>query len=93
MAHPKIHQAFVVGIPDVKVGELPVAYIIPKEGEILSEDEIVAHCKGKIASYKIPRHIRLVKDVPRTTGPHGDKVQKPKLREQAIEEFGTETRS
>lgn len=88
MAHPKVHQAFVVGIPDIKLGEAPVAYIIPKEGEILSEDEILAHCKGKIASYKIPRSIRVVKDVPRTPGPHGDKVQKPKLREQAIHELG-----
>jgi fatty-acyl-CoA synthase len=88
MAHPKVHQAFVVGIPDVKLGELPVAYIIPKEGEILSEDEILAHCRGKIASFKIPRHIRLVKDVPRTPGPHGDKVQKAKLREQALAELG-----
>ena len=92
MAHPKVHQAFVVGVPDVKLGEAPVAYVIPKEGEILSEAELMAHCKGKIASYKIPRHIRLVKDVPRTPGPHGDKVQKPKLREQAIQEFGQEGR-
>lgn len=92
MAHPKVHQAFVVGVPDVKLGEAPVAYVIPKEGEILGEAELMAHCKGKIASYKIPRHIRLVKDVPRTPGPHGDKVQKPKLREQAIQEFGQEAR-
>ncbi len=88
MGHPKVHQAFVVGVPDVKLGEAPVAYVIPKEGEILTEAELVTHCKGKIASYKIPRHIRLVKDVPRTPGPHGDKVQKPRLREMAIEEFG-----
>ncbi|OGL05191.1 MAG: hypothetical protein A3I03_11465 [Candidatus Rokubacteria bacterium RIFCSPLOWO2_02_FULL_68_19] len=88
MAHPKVHQAFVVGVPDVKLGEAPVAYVIPKEGEILSEAELVAHCKGKIASYKIPRHVRLVKDVPRTPGPHGDKVQKARLREQAIQELG-----
>lgn len=68
-----------------------MAYIIPREGEVLSEDEIFAHCKGKIASYKIPRHIRLVKDVPRTLGPHGDKVQKPRFREQAIQELGLQT--
>jgi fatty-acyl-CoA synthase len=90
MAHPRVHQAFVVGVPDVKLGEAPVAYVIPKEGEILSEAELTAYCKGKIASYKIPRHIRLVKEVPRTPGPHGDKVQKPKLREQAIQEFSKE---
>jgi len=88
MAHPKVHQAFVVGVPDKKLGEAPFAYVIPKEGAILSEDEILAHCKGKIASFKIPRHIRFVKEVPRTPGPHGDKVQKPRLREQALQELG-----
>ncbi|MFQ5897338.1 MAG: AMP-binding protein [Candidatus Methylomirabilia bacterium] len=94
MAHPRVHQAFVVGVPDIKLGEAAFAYVIPREGEILSEDDIMAHCKGKIASFKIPRYIRFVKDVPRTPGPHGDKVQKPKLREQALEELAlTERRS
>jgi acyl-CoA synthetase (AMP-forming)/AMP-acid ligase II len=79
-----------VGIPDVRLGEAPVAYVIPREGESLSEAELLAHCKGKIASYKIPRHVRLVKDVPRTPGPHGDKVQKARLREQAIQELRLE---
>lgn len=94
MAYPGVHQAFVVGVPDMRLGEAAVAYIIPREGEILSENDILRHCKGKIASFKIPRYIRFVKDVPRTPGPHGDKVQKPKLREQALEELGlTERRS
>jgi fatty-acyl-CoA synthase len=87
MTHPKVLQAVVVGVPDLKLGEAPVAYIIPREGEILSEEEIMGHCKGKIASYKIPRAVRFVKDVPRTQGPHGAKVQKGKLREQAIQEM------
>jgi fatty-acyl-CoA synthase len=55
--------------------------VIPKPGEHVTEAEIVGHCKGKIASYKVPRHVRVVDDVPRTHGPHGDKVQKAKLRE------------
>lgn len=92
MAHPKVLQAVVVGVPDLRLGEAPVAYIILREGEILSEEEILAHCKGKIASFKIPRHIRFVKDVPRTPGPHGPKVQKHKLREQAIQELEKEVR-
>ena len=41
----------------------------------------VAHCRGRIASFKVPRHVRVVADVPRTPGPHGDKVQKARLRE------------
>lgn len=89
MTHPKVQQAFVVGVPDLRLGEAPVAYVIPREGEILSEAELLAHCRGRIASYKIPRHLRVVKDVPRTPGPHGDKVQKARLREHAAEEFGS----
>jgi len=81
MTYPKVSQAFVIGVPDPKMNEAAVAYVIPKPGERISEAEIIAHCKGKIASYKVPRHVRVVDDVPRSHGPHGDKVQKGKLRE------------
>jgi fatty-acyl-CoA synthase len=74
-------QAFVIGVPDPKLNEAAVAYVIPNPGERLTDADVIAHCKGKIASYKVPRHIRIVDDVPRTPGPHGDKVQKAKLRE------------
>ena len=81
MTHPTVSQAFVIGVPDPKLNEAAVAYVIPKPGEHLSEADVIAHCKGKIASYKVPRHVRIVDDVPRTPGPHGDKVQKARLRE------------
>jgi fatty-acyl-CoA synthase len=81
MTHPQVLQAFVIGVPDPKLNEAAVAYVIPKQGERVAEADIIAHCKGKIASYKVPRHVRIVADVPRTPGPHGDKVQKAKLRE------------
>jgi acyl-CoA synthetase (AMP-forming)/AMP-acid ligase II len=80
-----VSRAFVVGVPDVKAGEVPVAYVILKDGARLEEAELTAFCRGKIASYKIPRAVRVVKDVPRTPGPHGDKVQRVKLREMARE--------
>ena len=86
MAHPDVAQAFVVGVPDPKLNEAPVAYVVPREGAFLTEAALRAFCRGKIASYKIPTVIRFVKDVPRTPGPHGDKVQRGKLREQAIRE-------
>ncbi len=81
MTHPKVLQAFVIGVPDPRTNEAAVAYVIPRPGVGLTEAEVIAHCEGRIASFKIPRHVRIVADVPRTPGPHGDKAQKAKLRE------------
>ena len=88
MEHPRVLQAFVFGVPDPKLNEVAVAYVIPRPGATVTPEEIVAHCRGKIASYKVPRHVRVVADVPRTPGPHGDKVQKGRLREQFLEGLG-----
>ena len=87
--HPDVEQAFVVGVPDPEMNEVPVAYVIPRPDARPSEDELRAFCRGKIASYKIPRHVRFVADVPRTPSPHGDKVQRVKLRELARQEFAS----
>jgi len=87
MSHPDVEQAFVVGVPDAKTNEAAVAYVIAREGATLTEDDLRAFCRGKIASYKIPRGVKFVKDVPRTPGPHGDKVQRGKLKEQARHDF------
>ena len=75
-------------MPDPELNEAPVAYVIAKPDARLQEDELRAYCRGQIASYKIPRRVRFVADVPRTPSPHGDKVQRVKLREQAIRELG-----
>jgi len=88
MSHPDVAQAFVVGVPDPKLNEAPVAYVIPKEGALVTEEAVRTFCRGKIASYKIPVAVRFVKDVPRTPGPHGDKVQRGTLTAQAIDELG-----
>jgi len=87
LAHPAVAQAFVVGIPDPRTNEAPVAYVIRKADARVTEDELRAWCHGKIASFKIPRRVRFVDDVPRTPSPHGEKVQRVKLREMALEEF------
>ena len=82
--HPQIQDAQVIGVPDKKYGEEVCAWIKTKEGEELSEDEIRAFCKERIAYFKVPRYIRLVDEYPMTvTG----KIQKFKMREQMLKEL------
>jgi len=86
--HPDVDEAFVVGVPDPETNEAPVAFVVARPHARLTEAGLRAFCRGKIASYKIPRRVHFVSDVPRTPSPHGDKVQRIKLRERAIEEAG-----
>jgi fatty-acyl-CoA synthase len=83
--HPKVQDVQVVGVPDVKYGEELCAWIRLREGTTASDDEIREFCRGQIAHYKIPRHIRFVSEFPMTiTG----KVQKFVMRQQTIEALG-----
>jgi fatty-acyl-CoA synthase len=88
MREPAIAQAFVVGVPDPRLGEVAVAYVIARVGQRVDPEALQAACRGQLASFKVPRRIWVVDDVPRTPGPHGDKVQKAKLREQALRALG-----
>ncbi|MFA4137656.1 MULTISPECIES: AMP-binding protein [unclassified Brevibacillus] len=83
--HPKVLDVQIVGVPDVKFGEQVLACIRVKPHETLSEDEVRDYCEGKIAHYKIPRYIQFVDEYPMTAS---GKIQKFKLREQAMELFG-----
>ena len=84
-AHPKISDVQVFGIPDPKFGEQLCAWIRVKSGEQLTDREVVAFCKGQIAHYKIPQHIRFVDAFPMTvTG----KIQKFVMRQKMAEELG-----
>lgn len=85
--NPKVLDVQVIGIPSRKYGEEVMAYIKLKGGETSTEDEIKAFCQGKIARQKIPKYISFVKEYPMTAS---GKVQKYKLREQAIKELGVE---
>jgi fatty-acyl-CoA synthase len=85
--HPEIADVQVIGVPSEKYGEEVMAWVKPREGSSLRGDDLAAWCKGKIATYKIPRHWKFVDSFPMTvTG----KVQKFKMREVAVEELGLE---
>jgi len=75
--HPKISEAAVVGIEDPIRGEVPKAFIVPEEGEKLTEKEVLAFLKERLAQYKIPRVITFTDSLPKNaTG----KVLKKLLR-------------
>ena len=83
--HPKISDIQVIGVPDKKYGEEVCAWIRLREGQHATEDEIRDYCRGKIATYKIPRFIRFTTEFPMTvTG----KIQKFRMREQMVKELG-----
>jgi fatty-acyl-CoA synthase len=81
MSHPAISLAAVVSYPDARLSEVGVAFVRREPGHALTEDEVVAHCRGRIASFKIPRHVVFVDDFPMTSS---GKIQKVKLREEAL---------
>lgn len=82
--HPKIADVQIVGVPDDTYGEVLAAWIIPKQGETLTEEEIRGFCRNHIAHYKIPTYIRFVSEYPMTvTG----KIQKFKIVDAMKEEL------
>ncbi|MCD6136628.1 long-chain-fatty-acid--CoA ligase, partial [Candidatus Bipolaricaulota bacterium] len=80
--HPKVQNVSVVGAPDDVMGEVAVAYIIPREGETIDPQEIVDYCAGKIANFKVPRYVEIVDEFPMT---QSGKIQKFRLRDFAKE--------
>ena len=77
---PEIMNAQVVGAPDEKYGELPVAFVILNRGKTLAEEDIRDHVRKHLAAYKVPRYVFFVAEYPLTAS---GKIQKYKLREQS----------
>jgi fatty-acyl-CoA synthase len=85
MAHPDIQDVQVIGVPDARFGEELMAWVVTRGGADVDQETVAEFCQGKIAHYKVPRYVQMVSEFPMTvTG----KVQKFKLREQAIEQLG-----
>jgi fatty-acyl-CoA synthase len=85
LRHPKILDVSIVGVPDPVLGEVVMAFVIPKAGETLTAEDVVAFARGQIANFKVPRHVQIVGEFPLTGS---GKVQKFKQRAWAIERHG-----
>ena len=88
LAHPAVETAQVVGVPDARLGEVPCAYVTLKAGFSASTDEILSFVKQKAANFRVPRYLRIVDDFEAIGMTASGKVQKTKLRDHALKEFG-----
>ena len=80
MRHPAINAVAIVGLPDARLSEVAVAFVRLESGQRVTASDLAEYCRGKIAHYKIPRHVLFVDEFPMTGS---GKVQKVKLREEA----------
>ncbi len=80
-------QAFVVGVPDARMGEVGCAWVVPERGAELDPEEVMAACRGELARFKVPAYVFMVSadELPLTIS---GKVQKFRLAERAIEQLG-----
>jgi fatty-acyl-CoA synthase len=88
LRHPKVKQAQVVGVPDLRLTEVGMAFLELKEGMSATEEEMLNFCRGKIANFKVPRYVIFVREFPLTGS---GKIQKFKLKERALEEMKGKT--
>ena len=86
--HPQIKQAQVIGVPDPRLVEVPAAYIILKEGGAATPQEIIAWSKERLANFRVPRYVQIVDSFEKIGMTGSSKVQKNKLRAQALIDFG-----
>ena len=83
-AHPSVGLASVVGVPDDRYGEVAAAFIELRPGASATQEDLIGHCRGQIASFKVPRYVRFVTEWPMSA----TKVRKADLRARIAEELG-----
>lgn len=85
--HPAISDVQVIGVPSIDYGEEVMAYIILKEGETLTEEEVKAFAKSHMARHKTPKYVAFIDNFPMTAS---GKIQKYKLKEMAVQTLNLE---
>lgn len=86
LAHPEVEEAAVIAVPHRAMGEVPLAVVCVSDGSALTGEQLIGWCAENIASYKAPRHVRII---PWEEMPYGMtlKIMKKDLRERFIDEF------
>ena len=85
LEHPAVNKVQVVGVPDARLTEVACACVVLESGQAITEADLDGFCRGKMASFKIPRHLVVVDDYPMTSS---GKVQKYLLRQLAADQLG-----
>jgi acyl-CoA synthetase (AMP-forming)/AMP-acid ligase II len=80
LQNDQLSLAAVVGVPDERMGEVGVAYVVPRPGATVDPDELIAWAKEHMANYKVPRRVEVVDELPLNAS---GKVLKYELRERA----------
>ncbi|MFJ7826516.1 class I adenylate-forming enzyme family protein [Psychrobacillus sp. NPDC096623] len=83
LLHKHVREAAVIGVSDKKWGECVTAFVCPTAPTLSFEEELISHCKNYLGSYKVPKKIIFVEELPRTDV---GKIDKKKLYELAMEE-------
>jgi fatty-acyl-CoA synthase len=86
LEHPDVEQVAVVGLPDERLGEVAVAYVQRRRDSALTADDVMTHCRGKVASFKLPRHVVFIDAFPMT---ESGKIRKAELRTDAKQRFSS----
>jgi long-chain acyl-CoA synthetase len=87
--HPKIADAVTIGIPDPYRGETVKVFVVLKPGETLTQEEVIAHCRERLAAYKVPRYVEFRAELPKTIV---GKVLRKELRAEELAKVAKETR-